>query len=170
MSDFYNGLGIAVGVLVGILAGTGVTLFVQFVNQWRLEKLWLGYLKYEISLNIQKIDAWQQELGRYRNAVHANNLAMYPGYFDLSRFLTVTVNNLLNAGLLYKHLGYQDIGKLQAASGEFSVFVESYMNNQIQQNKAQFVQSKAAQDVDFWEGKFSEHKDALQQIVAKLPK
>ena len=165
-----NGLGIVIGVLAGIIAGTVITVVERRVSQGRTERLWLGYLRYEINLNIQKIDGWLQELQRYRNAVNASDLADYAGYFDLSRFLMVTANNLLNAGLLYKHLSYQHIGSLQAAAGELSIFWENYMNNQINENRAQFVQSKAAREVNFWEQKFNQHKSALQDIVAKLSK
>jgi hypothetical protein len=168
VSDFYNGLGIVVGVLIGIIAGTGISLIVQQVQRNQVEKLWLSYLRYEINLNVQKIDGWEAELGKFRNAVNANNLATYFGYFDVSRFLTVTANNLLNAGLLYKHLTYSEVGELQAASSELSLYGENYMNNQILQLKTQYNQQAAAQFADFLQGMFTKHKDALKRIASRL--
>ncbi|MCH7484168.1 MAG: hypothetical protein IIA90_03355 [Chloroflexi bacterium] len=168
MGEFYNGLGIVVGVFIGILAGMVISILVAQIKQWRLERAWLGYFEYEIKLNVLRIDSWLEELQRYRNAVNANNLANYFGYFDLSRFLTVTANNLLNVGLLYKHLTFEEIVVLQAASVEFSLVGENFMNTQIQQNKTSFVQAVVAQNVDFWEQKFAQHKQALNAIATKL--
>ncbi len=169
MDEFYNGLGIAVGVFVGVVGGTGVALVTQWVSQKRSESQQVSNLRFELDLNVKKIDGWLEEITRYRNAVNAQNLNTYFGYFDLSRFLMVTSNNLLYSGLLFKHLDYEDIGKLQVISSELSASGQSVLNNAIEQFKVNFDQAKAAENVNFWEGKFREHKQTLQRILQKLP-
>lgn len=168
MSELLEGFGIVLGVVAGVVAGTIVAMAVQWVNQKRVERQAVQNLEFGLSLNIDEIDEWLDELAKYRNAVNANALQAYFGYFDLSRFVYVTANQLFISGLLYKYLGRDDIGKLQVITREFSVYGENYLNNQIAQNRANFVQAKAAQDVDFWERKFKEHRAALQGILSKL--
>lgn len=168
MDDFLNGLGIAVGVFVGVVAGTIVTLSVQWINEKRHDRQLLQNLRLELQFDIKKIDQWLAEMVAYRNAVNANSMQTYLGYFDLSRFVYVTANAMFLAGLLYKYLSDDDIGKLQAITSEFSAYGENYLNNQIAQNRLSFVQAKAAQDVNFWERKFKEHRATLEQILKKI--
>lgn len=157
------------GVFLGVLAGTAVTLLTQWIIQRRRESQKLKNLKFEFELNIKKIDRWLEEITAYRNAVNGDTLHMYAGYFDLSRFVSVTANDMFLTGLLYRYLDHDDIGNLQVLFSEFSLYGENYLNNQIAQNKANFNKAKAVQDVNFWEKKFKDHKKTLEQILKKLP-
>lgn len=157
------------GVFLGVLAGTAVTLLTQWIIQRRRESQKLKNLKFEFELNIKKIDRWLKEITAYRNAVNGDTLHMYAGYFDLSRFVSVTANDMFLTGLLYRYLDHDDIGNLQVLFSEFSLYGENYLNNQIAQNKANFNKAKAVQDVNFWEKKFEDHKKTLEQILKKLP-
>ncbi len=168
MDDFWQGFGIAVGVFVGVVGGTGVALITAWVNQKRNEGQQVKNLKFELGLNIEKIGVWLDEIAKYRNAVNAQALNTYNGYFDLRRFLMVTAQNMLLSGLLYKRLDYDDIGKLQVISHELSDLGETLINRQIEEAKANFVQADAAGNVNFWESKFNQHRLTLQQIVGKL--
>ena len=169
MDDFFQGFGIVVGVFVGVVGGTSVALLTQWVNQRRNEGQQVKNLKFELGLNIEKISGWLDEVTKYRNAVNAQTLSTYYGYFDLRRFLMVTAQSMLLSGLLYKHLDYSDIGKLQVISSELSEVGETLINREIEEAKLEFVQAKAAGKVDFWESKFNQHRQTLQQIVDKLP-
>lgn len=157
------------GVFLGVLAGTAVTLLTQWIIQRRREGQKLKNLKFEFELNIKKIDRWLKEITAYRNAVNGDTLHMYAGYFDLSRFVSVTANDMFLTGLLYRYLDHDDIGNLQVLFSEFSLYGENYLNNQIALNKANFNKAKAVQDVNFWEKKFEDHKKTLEQILKKLP-
>lgn len=168
MDDFLNGLGIAVGVFVGVVAGVFVTLLVQLINEKRRERHLLQSLRFELGMNIKKIDQWLAEIVNYRNAVNANAMQAYFGYFDLSRYVSVIANQLFVSGLLYKHLSDDEIGKLQVIAWELSLPWENSLNNQVAQNRASFVQPKAAQDVNYWERKFKDHKATLQALLSKL--
>ncbi len=168
MDDFLQGFGIVVGVFVGVVGGTGVALLTAWVNQRRNEGQQVKNLKFELGLNIEKIGVWLDEIAKYRNAVNAQALNTYYGYFDLRRFLMVTAQSMLLSGLLYKHLDYDDIGKLQVISSELSDVGETLINREIDEARANFVQADAAEKVNFWELKFNQHRATLQQIADKL--
>ena len=168
------------GVFLGVLAGTGVTLLVGWIQRRRGESQQVRNLKFELDLNIGKVDRWLEELGRYRNAVNGDSLQNYAGYFDLGRFIYVTANNMFLSGLLYKYLDDEQIGKLQEIVAEFSPAWEQIINSQITWNKTLFVQSTAAstwtsqakpvvvQQINLWQGKFEGHRAALGQIKRSL--
>jgi hypothetical protein len=164
------------GVFLGVVGGVATILTANCINEKRKESQKVRNLKYELELNIDKVDKWLEEITKYRNAVNGDNLVNYFGYFDLSRFISVTANNLFQMGLLYKYLDRDSIGKLQIIYSEFSLSGENYLNNQIIQNKTkaanQIIQLHVKRDVittiDFWEDKFKEHKKTLESVLEKL--
>ncbi len=165
------------GVFLGVVAGVAITLITQWINERRKESLKVKNLKFEFELNIKKINQWLEEITKYRNAVNGDALNNYFGYFDLSRFVSVTANDMFSSGLLYKYLDHDDIGKVQVIYSEFSVAWETILNNQVMQYKVKATQDLAAWphlkadvvvNVNFWENKFKEHKKTLQDILKKL--
>lgn len=169
MDEFFKGLGIAVGVFVGVIGGTGVVLLTQWVNEKRTEGQRRRSLKFEFDLNIKKIDGWLDQFTKYRNAINANNPALFAGWFDLSRVVYNTANDMFARGELYKYLDHDDIGELQETFWELSQYGENYLNNLIAQHRANFDQAEAARTIDFWEDKFKRHKQTFHRIVEKLP-
>lgn len=159
---------LSLSAFLGVIAGTAVTIATQIFFQRKSENQKIDNLKFEFLLNIKKIDSFLDELTKYRNAVNGDSLAMYFGYFDLSRVVSVIANDMFLSGLLYKYLTHEDIGKVQVIFSEFSLSGENYINNQITQSKAQFDKQKAVGDVDFWEKKFKDHRKTLQEILSKL--
>lgn len=156
------------GVFLGVLAGVAVTLLTQWFIQRRNETKKLKNLKFEFEYNIKKINNWLEEVTRYRNAVNGETIRAYFGYFDLSRIVYATTNEMFLSGLLYKYLDHDDIGKLIAMFQLYTLYGENYLNNQIAQNKENFRKDKAVQDVDFWEKEFKDHKKTLEEILKKL--
>ena len=165
------------GVFLGVIAGTAVLILLQWINGKVKESQKVKNLKFEFELNIKKIDEWLEEINKYRNAVNGDSLNNYFGYFNLSRFINVTGNDMFLKGLLYKYLDYNDIGKLQAIYSEFTLQGENFLNNQIVQNRNQVLQqptswstlkNKVVFEVNFWDNKFQEHKKALEDILKKL--
>ena len=164
------------GVFLGVLAGAAITLLTQWINEKRTESQKLKNLRFEFEFNIKKIETWLEEVVKYRNAVNGDALDTYFGYFDLSRFITITANDMFFSGLLYKLLDHDAIGKLQVIYSEFSLPWENMLNAQITQNKntAKDVdnwpkfKSKVVVDVNFWENKFKEHKKTLENILTKF--
>ena len=165
------------GVFLGVIAGVVVLILFQWYIERKKESQKVKNLKFEFELNIKKIDKWLEEINKYRNAVNGDSFNNYFGYFNLSRFINVTGNDLFVKGLLYKYLDYDDIGKLQVIYSEFTLQGENFLNNQIVQNRNQVLQqptswpalkSKVVLEVDFWDNKFQEHKKTLEDILKKL--
>lgn len=156
------------GVFLGVIAGTAVTLLTQWVMKKTAEKQKVRNLRFEFDLNIKKIDVWLEELTKYRNAVNGDSVQTYAGYFDLSRVVYFTANEMFQSGLLYKHLNHDEIGKLQVIFTELSLFGENYLNQQIANNKANQNKQQAVFNIDFWEKKFKEHKTTFAELLKKL--
>lgn len=165
------------GVFLGVIAGVAVLILTQWINEKAKESQKVKNLKFEFGLNIKKINKWLEEINKYRNAVNGDSLGNYFGYFNLSRFVTVTANDMFSKGLLYKYLDYNDIGKLQVIYSEFTLHGENFLNNQIIQNRNQALKepmswptlkSKVVLEVNFWDNKFQEHKKTLEDILKKL--
>ena len=171
------------GVFLGVIAGTTVTLLAAIFFQLRNQKQQVKNLRFELELNIRKIDGWLDDLQSFRNAINGDTLHNYFGYFDLSRAVSGTANAMFLSGMLYKKLTHDQIGALQEIFNHFSLFGEQYMNNQIAQAKQAFEQCRSENNmefwttqqkpeavgiVDFWEGKFQDHRKALDQIVKSL--
>ncbi len=165
------------GVFLGVIAAVAITILTQWVNDRIRESKKVKNLKFEFQLNIKKIDKWLEEINKYRNAVNSDTLNSYFGYFDLSRFVTVTANDMFLSGLLYKYLDHEAIEKLQGIFSEFTFPWENILNNDITQNRNKAIQeptswpafkSQVTFKVNFWDNKFKEHKKALEDILKKL--
>ena len=169
------------GVFLGVVAGVLINLLTQFVINRKNENSKIDNLRFELELNIKKIDRWIEEIFSYRNALNSDTLHMYFGYYDLSKFVSVTANELFVKGILYKYLSHEDIGKIQEIYWEFSLSWENIINNEVKQNKENFGYIKAdetkdlsgfkanvVQNINYWEAKFKAHKKTLEDILTKL--
>lgn len=159
-----QGLAVFLGVVAGIVVQVGAQRFFE----WRAGRQDLNSLKFELRFDIRTIDRWLAEAQRWRNAVNANAMAGYFGYFDLSKFIYVTANKMFVSGALYRLLIDDDIAALQIITTEFSPSWENVLNNEITNMRQNFVQANAVTIVDFWEGKFRAHRDTLNRILNKL--
>ena len=124
LNPLIQGLGIAGGLIAGVL----VSLLVKFYQQRRKEVEQTRNLRFELELNVTKIMAWLEEIGKYRNAVNGDSLHNYFGYFDLSRALFVTANQMLQSGLLYKKLSHDEVGQLQNIAVDLSLSGEQLLS------------------------------------------
>lgn len=164
------------GVFLGVIAGVAITLITQWINERYKESNKVKNLKFEFELNIKKINKWLEEFTTYRNAVNGDALYNYFGYFDLSRFVSVTANDMFRSGLLYKYLDHDAIGKLQVIYSEFSPGWEDVLNKQITHYKGvaadlsnwQRLKGSVVANLNFWENKFKEHKKTLEDILKKF--
>jgi hypothetical protein len=170
-------------VFLGVIAGTVVTILTQLYLQKHAETQQTHNLKFEIALNSQKIDAWLDMLGRYRNAVNGDSLHTCYDYFDVSRIISVTASAMLQSGLLYKKLTDEQISLLLVFFSESTGQAEQVINSQFGNFRQEFERCRAEGDmtdwvksvkpeavsvVNFWEKKFQEHQRVLNQIVATL--
>jgi hypothetical protein len=164
------------GVFLGVIAGVVITLITQFLTDKVKESQKVKNLRFEIELNIKKINKWLEEITSYRNAVNGDALNNYFGYFDLGRFVSITANDMFLTGLLYEYLDHDSIGKLQIIYSEFSPAWEDILYKQIMHNKMKAtdisnwprLKSEVVSDVDYWEKKFKEHRATLQETLKKF--
>ena len=171
------------GVFLGVLAGTAVTILTGWLMKRHGEKQQKVNLLFELELNVRKINVWLEEIGKLRNAINGDAMHQYCGYFDLSRIVSVTCNNMFQSGLLYKYLDQDAIGTLQVIFSELSLHGEQYLNNKINQIIQSFNnayaqdqgqqwpiadKADAVETVDFWENKLIAHKQSFHEIVTKL--
>ena len=158
------------GVFLGVIAGVAVTLVANNILSKQSKKRNARNLLFELDLNVKKIDLWLEEIEKYRNAVNSETMLRYFGYFDFSKFIIVTANNMLNSGLLYEYLSHNHISNLQQVSSHLSLAGEQYINNQIKYNQTEFDKTRATGDVNYHEGKLKESKKMLNEIMVALRK
>ena len=103
VDDLLQGVGSVVGVFLGVVAGTAVTVLTHRVQERRARKRQVRNLSFELRLNIKKIDGWLDELARYRNAVNGDNLHNWFGYFDLGKTVTATASANACVGAALRH-------------------------------------------------------------------
>ncbi len=155
-------------LFLGIVAGAAIWLLTGWIHSSQQSKQSLHNLKFEIKYNISKIEGWLEGLTRYRNAVNSDSLHRFYVYFDLSHIVTNTTNEMLVSGRLYEYLVQEEIGTLLRFLNDCSFPSERYMMNQLDENIKSFDKKKASGDVDYWEGKFKQHKKQLESILLKL--
>lgn len=160
------------GVFSGIVAGVIINLVIIAVRERIVRGKLIKNLKFEIDFNIKKIDSFLEELNKYRNKANGDSLYNYFGYFNLSKVISTTANQMFTSGLIYKYLNHEDIAILQNFFSDFSYGIEEYMNNQIKYNTANHskpgVKQLTISDIDFWEKKFKDNKKVLQQVKTSL--
>jgi hypothetical protein len=122
LSYFVEGLGSFSGVFFGVVAGSIVTLLVNYLAQRLDERSQIKNLVFELSLNCTKLEEWLEELTKYRNAVNGDSLDSYYGYIRLSSAIGVTTNQLHTRGVLYRHLSHEHIAQLQEAFTDLSIY------------------------------------------------
>ncbi|MDQ1351949.1 MAG: hypothetical protein QG657_2255 [Acidobacteriota bacterium] len=157
-------------IFLGIIAGTAVNALTQVFFARKNRKKQLRNLKFEIEMNIKKIDKWLEGINEYRNAVNSDALNVFYTYFDFSKFITVTAVSMFQNGTLYNYLDHEDIGDLQVIFNDFSLVGENIINNQIIQNKSNFNKTTAISNVNYWEKTIKSHKVKLREILSRLPK
>jgi len=164
-------------VLAGIVAGVFINLGLRFVENKLAEKKDIKNLIFEIGFNIKRIDSLVEELQKYRDALNANNLKNYFGYFPLSKVIVSTLNQMVFKGSIYKHLGHEEISWLQNFFVDFSPGTEGFINSQVGHNKEKFhtilgtnpdVKAKVDSEINWWKEKLIKYKTDLGSIKNKL--
>lgn len=164
---FLEGLGIAVGLISSIVVWMGYHLWVRS----RGEKMMLKNVVVEFRMNIKQIDTLLEELMKCRTAVGAQTLREYVGYFDLSRCIWVTTNQMFSSGLIYKHFKEDNIDKLLGMFAALRFSYSDYMNTRVRESKQAAdlrVQAKIIVDLNYWEKKFRGHKEELAEMTKNL--
>ena len=172
------------GVFLGVVAGTVVTILTQLYFAKREETQQTQNLKFELKLNVSKIDTWLEKLEKYRQAVNGDTLHNWSDYFDIGKAVSVTANAMFTSGLLYKVLDKDDIAALQKLFDWLSPAGEQYMNNRLGQHQRLFTSLRldermrsewiqthkpdAVESADVWQKDFCDHRMKLKGIIGKL--
>jgi hypothetical protein len=165
-------------VLAGIVAGTGITLFVHWILNRLAVKRDLKNLVYEINFNLGRIDELEKELEKYRNALNAKTLKSYFPNLTMSRVITTTLFKMFVNASIYRFLDHEDILKLQLFTVNISGPQEATLIAQIVFNKEHFylafeeknIREKADAEMRGWEKLFADSKKDLVSIKGKLEK
>lgn len=171
-----EGIIYGISVFVGIIAGIGVTIGVDFVKERRRSVHDRNNLIFEIRCNLSKIERWLELISELRNTINSDRIVQFSGYFNLSSAIFVTMNKLFQEGKLYTYLSHNSIEKLQENETYLSLTGENMLFNQITQHKQaimngyQNVRQAAANDVDFWEKALKQCKGNFKDILAELEK
>ena len=183
VGDLLQGIGSAVGVFIGVVSGTAVTILAHRFQERRFEKRQVRNLSFELRLNTKKIDGWLEELARYRNAVNGDNLHNWFGYFDLGKTVSATASAMLASGLLYNTLVHQHVEALQVVFWELSPAGENYINEQFKARRDAFNQLRRAKNsllwlnsakpeavrlADYWEDRLRGHRATLEDITRAI--
>ena len=108
-----EGIIYGISVFVGIIAGIGVTIGVDFVKERRQSVHDKNNLIFEIRCNLSKIEKWIELISELRNTINSDRIIQFNGYFNLSSAIFVTMNKLFQEGKLYTYLSRNSIEKLQ---------------------------------------------------------
>ncbi|MDE7284808.1 MAG: hypothetical protein K2N85_14675 [Lachnospiraceae bacterium] len=169
-----NGIIYGISVFVGIIAGIGVTIGVDFFKEKKQNGNDKKNLAFEINCNLSKIDKWIELINELRNYVNSDRVNQFSGYFNLSSAIFFTTNKLLLDGRIYTYLSHDSIEKLQENGTYLSLVGENMLNNQITQHKQAIwngyinVKQLASNDIDFWDKALRKCKDNFIEILKEL--
>lgn len=166
MIYFLQGFWILIGIIVGII----VNILTQKFLNWRNEIQLIKNFKFEIKYNIKKIEMFEKYTIRLRDLVNGDNLINFVDYFDLTKTIFITTNQMHFSGTLYKYLEDENLAGLLDTSSRFNQGWEMLINNQINELKTKFISNnyikqEAVNLVDFWEKFFLDRKKVLSHIL-----
>lgn len=93
--NMMDGIIYGISVFVGIVAGIGVTIGVDFLKRKKQNANDKNNLSFEIKCNLSKIDKWIELINELRNYVNSDRINQFSGYFNLSSAIFCTTNKLL---------------------------------------------------------------------------
>ena len=169
----WQGLGAGVGVFLGVVAGTAINLRIDRWKEQKYKAQRRKNLLFECELNLQHVARWLNTLEDYRRTVVEDRIHQFSGYFDLTRGLSQTASGMYSDGSLFEFLEHEDIAKLQGMYADFTVGMETTLNNRVQGFKnifgtENYVRANVAFDIDVWEARFKPHKELLERLIQKL--
>lgn len=124
-----DGIMYGISVFVGIIAGIGVTIGVDYLKSKKQNANDKKNLSFEIRCNLSKIEKWLELINELRNYVNSDRINQFSGHFNLSSALFTTTNKLLQDGRIYAYLSYDSIEKIQENGTYLSVTGENMLYN-----------------------------------------
>lgn len=169
-----DGIIYGISVFIGIIAGIGVTIGVDFLKEKKKNANDKRNLSFEMNCNLSKIERWIDLINELRNFVNSDRINQFSGYFNFSSALFSTANRLLQDGRIYTYLSNESIEKLQENATYLSLTGENMLSNQIAQHKQAMwngftnVKQCASNDIDFWDETLKRCKENFIDILKEL--
>lgn len=160
------------GTAVGVVAGTLVTLATtQSVDWWRRRQE-LKNLRFELRMAQRRLQEWLQEATRWRDAIVAEGVSEYFGYFKVSLFPMPTLLQMFREGRLYKHFSDTQLIALLEAAEFFTPAGEGMINRGVAESKQLAARSAPKPDVvkvaAFWTDKLGDFKRTVDSLAETL--
>jgi DNA-binding transcriptional regulator YdaS (Cro superfamily) len=178
VAHFFEGL----GIIIGIIAGTIITILVNKHSEKKFKKYLVKTLKFELDYNIQKLTDFLNELEKYNAAVLEGPASMsnYFGYFRFSDIFSAAITQLYQNGFLAQHLTIEQIAKLQDAIYDLQAKSEPFINQNIANirqdaiNQAilweRVTKPEALRQIRFWKEKFETFENTFKDIENSISK
>ena len=169
-----QGIIYGISVFVGIIAGIGVTMGVDYYKERKYNANDKKNLIFEIKCNLSKIEKWLEMINELKNYVNSDRINLFSGYFNFSSTLFTTMNKLLQDGRIYTLLTYDGIEKIQENGAYLSLAGENMFYNQIMQYKQAiwsnptYTKQSASNDIDFWDKSLKKCKSNFEEILKEL--
>lgn len=169
-----EGIMYGISVFVGIIAGIGVTIGVEYFKSKKQNANDKKNLSFEMRCNLSKIEKWLELINELRNYVNSDRINQFSGYFNLSSAIFTTTNKLLQDGRIYTYLSYDSIEKIQENGTYLSMEGENMLANQILQHKQAvlngYMNAKqyASNDIDSWDKTLKKCKANFIGILKEL--
>jgi hypothetical protein len=160
------------GVFLGVIAGTAVAILTQRFLLWKQEEQKIRNLKFEIQFNIKQIDRWTEYMRRYRDAVNGETMGSWAEYFDFSRIIKSTIEDMIQTGLIYKKLSRDTtdiVSYLLLFISSYNLGYEYVINQEILNQRQNFNKQLATMQITVHEKKLQENKKNLETILKSLP-
>ncbi len=170
---FWQGFGIFVGVFFGVVAGTAINLVIDWRKERKYKIQRRKNLLFECELNLQHITRWLNTLEDYRRTVVEDRIFQFNGYFDLTRGLSQTANEMYKDGSLFEFLAHEDIAQLQGMYVNFTSGAEDMLNNSVRDYKnifgtGNYNKGTVTFSIEWWENQFKPCKQLLERLIQKL--
>lgn len=169
-----NGIVYGISVFIGIIAGIGVTIGVDYYKCKKQNVNDKKNLSFELRCNLAKIEKWLGQINELRNYINSDRINQFSGYFNLSSAIFTTANKLLQDGRIYQYLSYNSIEKMQENGTYLSVASENMIGNQILQHKQAMlngyanIKQYASNDIDCWDNILKKCKENFTDILMEL--
>ena len=167
------GIGAGVGVFLGVIAGTAINLCIDCWKERKYKAQRRQNLLFECELNLQHVARWLNTLEDYRRTVVEDRIHQFSGYFDLTRGLSQTASGMYSDGSLFEFLEHEDIAKLQGMYADFTIGMETTLNNSVRDYQKSFStqnynKGTVTFNIDVWERRFRPHKELLERLIENL--
>jgi hypothetical protein len=158
-----------IGVLVGIVVGTVITIATRKYWERRQHKDYNRMLLLEFTYNINKVGQFKEVYENLKSFASAGGLTNFYGYLSFHEFLGTAADKILREGYLYEVFDTDDISDLLEVYNTYVMASsQQFPNTQINDLRQNFDQQKALATANYWIERINKHKKTLNRLSQKL--